>query len=204
MRTLKSKANKQTRTAPGVVARGKRVILRLPTARDRDEWIELRRANWTYLRRAEPTPETGMDPCGSHAFDRLLAGADTERTLRLLICSFGTEKVMGQISFSDISRGCFQSCFVGYWIGRVFSGQGLMSEALSLAVQHAFVKLRLHRVEANIAPSNLASRAVAVHCGFHYEGRARRLMHLAGHWRDHERWAITFEGRPNKPPMRSR
>src|SRR5207249_5932822 len=120
-----------------------------------------------------------------------LAGAVTERTLRLLVCS-PTGKIMGQISFSDISRGCFQSCFVGYWMARAFGGQGMMTEALSLAVHHAFVGLGLHRVEANIAPSNIASRTVAAHCGFRYEGRARRLMHLAGRWRDHERWAITF------------
>ena len=100
---------------------------------------------------------------------------------------------MGQISLSDISRGCFQSCFVGYWMGRAFARQGMMIEALSLAVHHAFVGLGLHRVEANIAPSNNVSRAVAARCGFRYEGRARRLMHLAGRWRDHERWAITFE-----------
>src|SRR5438046_9953034 len=102
MHALKSKAHKRTHVTSGIVAKGKRVILRLPTSYDCDEWIELRRANWAYLRPAEPTPAPGIDPCGSTAFARLLAGAVTERTLRLLVCS-PTGKIMGQISFSDIS-----------------------------------------------------------------------------------------------------
>jgi ribosomal-protein-alanine N-acetyltransferase len=195
MRQLKAKADGRRHPTSGILAKGKRVILRLPTGRDREAWIKLRRANWAYLRRAEPTPTRGSDPCGPAAFDRLLAARQSDRALRLLVCSLATGEIIGQISFSDISRGCFQSCFVGYWMGRAFAGQGMMSEALSLAVRHAFSRLRLHRVEANIAPSNIASRAVAAHCGFRYEGRARRLMHLAGRWRDHERWAITFEDR---------
>jgi ribosomal-protein-alanine N-acetyltransferase len=195
MRPLKAKARGKRHGTSGILAKGKRVILRLPTAHDREAWIELRRANWSRLRRAEPTPARGSDPCGPAAFDRLLAAAESERTLRLLVCSLATGEIMGQISFTGISRGCFQSCFVGYWMGLAFAGRGMMSEALTLAVKHAFGRLRLHRVEANIAPSNIASRAVAGRCGFRYEGRARRLMHLAGRWRDHERWAITSDGR---------
>jgi ribosomal-protein-alanine N-acetyltransferase len=194
MRTLKSKPGSKLNSSPRTVAWGKRLMLRLPVSRDRAEWITLRRANWAYLRPAEPTPKPGFDPCGSRAFGRFLAGATTDRTRRFLVCSRETGKIIGQISFSDISRGCFQSCFVGYWVGRAYAGQGYMTEALSLAVQYAFSQLRLHRVEANIAPRNLASRVVAARCGFRLEGRARRLLHLAGHWRDHERWAITVDG----------
>jgi [ribosomal protein S5]-alanine N-acetyltransferase len=169
---------------------GTRIVLRLPAAADCNEWIRLRQANWRYLRSAEPTPLEGFDPCGPEAFDKLLAGVATERSVRMLVCSASEGGILGQISFSDISRGCFQSCFVGYWMRRDYAGSGLMSEALSMAVHYAFSGLELHRVEANIAPGNLASRAVAARCGFRCEGRARRLLHLDGRWRDHERWAI--------------
>ena len=173
---------------------GKRVLLRPPTRGDRDMWCALRLANWRYLRRAEPTPAPGSDPNGHAAFDRMLASAKTDRTARFLVFLCDSGEVVGQITFSGISRGCFQSCFVGYWIGRAHGGQGLMSEALALAVRHAFDGLKLHRVEANIAPSNRVSRAVAKRCGFRFEGRARALLHLDGRWRDHERWAVTRRG----------
>ncbi len=190
MQSLNLRTTRKRKSSPIIAGRGDRVFLRLPAASDRGEWIKLRRANWSYLRRAEPTPLLGTDPCGVAAFDRMLASAVTDRTLRLLICALSNDQIMGQISFGGISRGCFQSCFVGYWIGRAFAGQGLMIEALSLAVQYAFAQMDLHRIEANITPGNHASRRVADRCGFRYEGRARRLLHLAGRWRDHERWAI--------------
>jgi ribosomal-protein-alanine N-acetyltransferase len=172
------------------VITGQRVLLRPPAKSDRDAWCDLRRANWNFLRRAEPTPQPGNDPNGAAAFDRMLASAHTERTVRFLVCLREGGQVVGQVTFSDISRGCFQSCFVGYWIGRAYSGRGLMSEALALAIVYAFSTLKLHRVEANIAPSNRRSLAVAKRCGLRYEGRARGLLHLDGRWRDHERWAV--------------
>jgi [ribosomal protein S5]-alanine N-acetyltransferase len=178
---------------PVTSLRGQRVFLRSPVANDQEPWISLRRVNWSHLRSAEPTPARGTDPCGSRAFKRMLASARTEQTLRFLICAASNGDIVGQISLSGISRGCFQNCFVGYWIGRAFTGQGMMSEALCLAVRYAFGEMDLHRIEANIAPGNHASRAVADRCGFRYEGRARRLLHLAGRWRDHERWAIVRE-----------
>jgi len=190
MQPLEHRSAQAPKRRSAIFVRGDRVLLRSPRAGDRDEWVKLRRANWRHLRAAEPTPEPRTDPCGDVAFRRLLDGAFTDRTLRLLVCTSLDQRIIGQITFGGISRGCFQSCFIGYWMGRAFTGQGLMIEALSLATKFAFAQLDLHRIEANIAPSNHVSRAVAKRCGFRYEGRARRLLHLAGRWRDHERWAI--------------
>jgi ribosomal-protein-alanine N-acetyltransferase len=182
---------------------GARVFLRLPRADDAPEWIRLRQVSRAHLRPTEPAAPRGVDPFGASGFERMLAGASTERALRLLICLRKSNDIVGQVSLTDISRGCFQSCYVGYWIGRPFAGQGFMSEALALALRYAFVTLGLHRVEANIMPSNAPSRAVAAHCGLRCEGRARRLLRLAGRWRDHERWAITVEDwRPHEKRAR--
>jgi len=175
------------------VIAGARVFLRLPKPEDAGEWVRLRQVSRAHLRPTEPAALRGVDPFGLSGFERMLASASTERSLRLLICLRKSNDIVGQVSLTDISRGCFQSCYVGYWIGRPFAGQGLMSEALALALRYAFVALGLHRVEANIMPSNAPSRAVAARCGLRCEGRARRLLRLAGRWRDHERWAITVE-----------
>ena len=94
---------------------------------------------------------------------------------------------------TEIVRGPSQSAFLGYWIGAPFARQGYMTEALQLGLRHAFRILSLHRVEANIMPANRASIALVKRAGFHREGYSARYLKIAGHWADHERWALTVE-----------
>ena len=68
-----------------------------------------------------------------------------------------------------------------------------MTEAVGLALGHAFNELRLHRVEANVQPNNSPSIAVLERNGFVKEGFSRRYLKIGGRWRDHERWAIIKE-----------
>jgi len=68
-----------------------------------------------------------------------------------------------------------------------------MSEAVRLALRHAFMKLKLHRVEANVVPRNRASKGLVKKLGFRYEGTAKRYLRIAGKWQDHEHWAMTVE-----------
>ena len=62
-----------------------------------------------------------------------------------------------------------------------------------MALDHCFIVVGLHRIEATIRPENRASRRVVEKLGFHEEGIRRRCLHVDGAWRDHICYAITAE-----------
>jgi [ribosomal protein S5]-alanine N-acetyltransferase len=87
----------------------------------------------------------------------------------------------------------FRNAYLGYWATQEHAGHGYMAEGMAGVLRHAFRKLRLHRVEANVQPGNTASLALLRRCGFRREGFSPRDLKVAGRWRDHERSAITVE-----------
>src|SRR5206468_9386827 len=138
-----------------------RVFLRFPTAADADEFVALRRASRAFLAQWEPRPSHGVDFYSRESFlTHFLPIANTETGRRILVCRIGDSAILGEIGLSQIVLGAFHSAYMGYWIGAPFARQGYMTEGLSLALEYAFRRVRLHRVEANIQPRNLASIAL--------------------------------------------
>lgn len=104
-------------------------------------------------------------------------------------------ELCGVINLSEIVRGSFQSCYLGYYALAPHAGKGFMSAGLRLVIERAFGELGLHRLEANIQPKNRRSIGLVERAGFRCEGLSRRYLKIAGRWRDHERWALTVEDR---------
>jgi ribosomal-protein-alanine N-acetyltransferase len=111
----------------------------------------------------------------------------------LLACRNDDDAPVGIFNFSEIVRGAFLSTYLGYYALEPHAGQGYMSEGLALALEVAFLKLRLHRVEVNVQPTNTRSTDLVRNAGFTQEGFSRRYVKIAGQWRDHERWAMLVE-----------
>lgn len=94
-------------------------------------------------------------------------------------------QIIGFLNFSNIVRGAFQSCHLGYAIDQANANQGLMTEALRQAITFAFEDLKLHRIEANIMPRNHRSARVVEKLGFVNEGLSRKYLKINGVWEDH-------------------
>jgi ribosomal-protein-alanine N-acetyltransferase len=101
--------------------------------------------------------------------------------------------IVGWLNLSEIVHGNFRNAYLGYAGVAGFGGHGYMTEAVGLVLREAFVKLKLHRVEANIQPGNAASIALAKRCGFELEGYSPRYLKIGGRWRDHERYSVRVE-----------
>lgn len=109
----------------------------------------------------------------------------------------GEDRLVGIFTLSEVVRGVFQNAYGGWRVGAEFVGQGLATEAVRGLLDIAFaeppVGLGLHRVQANVIPSNEPSLRVAEKAGFRREGLALRYVQIDGKWQDHVMFARTVE-----------
>ena len=83
-----------------------------------------------------------------------------------LVCEAGCGAIVGAIHLTHVVLGPFRSGYLGYYAFAGYERQGFMREGLRQVVRHAFKSLKLHRLEANIQPANVASIALVQSCGF--------------------------------------
>lgn len=102
-------------------------------------------------------------------------------------------QIIGVFNVSGIVKGVFKSAYLGYYASCDYAGKGLMSTALKLVLKEIFTTLGLHRIEANIQPTNTASIHLAAKNGFLKEGFSPRYLKVHGIWQDHFRFALTYE-----------
>ncbi len=99
-------------------------------------------------------------------------------------------RFIGNMSLSQMIRGVFCSCYIGYQLDKDELRQGYMTEALRVMIDVGFREFGMHRIEANIMPENTASRATVERLGFRQEGLAKAYLRLDGVWRDHLHYAL--------------
>jgi ribosomal-protein-alanine N-acetyltransferase len=137
------------------------------------------------------SPPMPGDKSGAPYWERQLPlhaaefAAGTSARWVLLAPGEGPAEVAGTCNFTQIARGPFSACVLGYQIARAHEGKGLMCEALTATIDFAFSELRLHRIMANYRPENVRSGRLLARLGFLREGYARDYLFIDGAWRDH-------------------
>ena len=100
-------------------------------------------------------------------------------------------RVIGSIHFSNIVRGAFQNCTLGYALDQAVEGQALMTEALRCAIAEMFsARVNLHRIQAAYRPENWRSAEVLKRLGFQDEGLANDYLFIDRQWRAHRTLAL--------------
>jgi len=177
-------------TTSGPVLETERLVLRVSGSGEAELYLDYYRRNRSHL---EPwDPPRPDDFYTLPWWRRQLADNQRElqsdRSMRLgMFLRSGEQEgtLVGIANFTNIIRGPFQACFLGYNVDGSREGQGYMFEGLGAAVDHALGPLRLNRVMANYQPSNERSGRLLKRLGFVQEGLAPRYLFIAGAWRDH-------------------
>ena len=100
-------------------------------------------------------------------------------------------RVIGSVHFSNLVRGPFQSCTLGFALDQEYEGQAFMNEALRCAIAEMFApQINLHRIQAGFQPDTWRSAEVLKRLGFHEEGLCPDYLFIDGQWRVHRLVAL--------------
>ncbi len=97
-----------------------------------------------------------------------------------------TGAMLAACNFTNIVRGIFQACNLGYSVDHAWQGKGLMFEVAQAGIAYMFsTQQGLHRIMANHMPANVRSEQLLRRLAFEREGYARAYLKIAGQWQDH-------------------
>ncbi len=162
------------------------LIIREPTIEDEIKFLEAMRRSPTLHYPWVSPPQTSQD------FSIYLNRYQLNNQKSFLVCNLSNE-IIGVFNINDIVYGALQSAYLGFYAVEPYSGLGNMSSGLKLVLHKVFTDLSLHRLEANIQPLNESSINLVSRNNFSKEGYSPRYLKINNQWRDHERWAITYE-----------
>jgi ribosomal-protein-alanine N-acetyltransferase len=95
------------------------------------------------------------------------------------------DRMLAYSNYSNIIRGVFQACNLGYSLRESEQGKGIMNEVLSAGLEYIHKELHIDRIQASYMPRNAKSAAVLKKLGFDKEGIARDYLKINGRWEDH-------------------
>ena len=170
------------------IYRTERLLLRPLDGSNADIALDYHLRNRSFLEEWEPirSQEFYTLPFQRELLRRDSADMAAGNALRLWIFRQEEEsRAIGCVAFSNIVRGAFLSCHLGYKLDQQQINQGYMTEAIHKGIGIMFGEYGLHRIEANIMPRNGRSLRVVEKLGFYNEGLARSYLKINGKWEDH-------------------
>ena len=84
----------------------------------------------------------------------------------LHLCAIDDGRMVAECNFTNIVRGPFQACNLGFSVAKSKEGRGFMTTVVRQGTEIMFSQYGLHRIEANYMPRNARSPRVLERCGF--------------------------------------
>ena len=174
--------------------RTERLLLRIPSGEDVPALVDYHQRNRTHLKPFSPTFPEGFF---TEEYWQRKVEANIDEYHLGISCRFfffqqeSPDRVVGHCSFSQIFKGAFHACYLGYTIDQEYEGKGVMREGLKGGIDYMFGERNLHRIMANYMPHNVRSARVLRRLGFVVEGYARDYLQIDGKWEDHILTSLT-------------
>lgn len=179
----------------------KRFLMRTYRRSDYQKWKSAHEAMFEKQSEFDQDQKSAADLTKSE-FAKLLAQHEKYKK-QGLIYQFGifekkTGRMMGFVLLALVLRFNVQSGRISYVVFNNYWKHGYGKEAVQAAIDFAFRKMKLHRLEAEILPHNHASVALVRGLGFQFEGVRRGAVYFNRKWHDHAVYALLAEDRGHK------
>ena len=175
----------QSNSLPEIFTR--RLCLRFLQPPEASLMVRFRNDNRHHLEPWEPkrTPEFYTESFWQIQLSSAIRDYRQGHSVCLVIFDKPQTEVIGVCNYTNIIRGTFQSCHLGYALNEKHQGDGLMEEALRHSIDYIFQTRNLHRIMANYLPRNERSGRLLNRIGFEIEGQAKQFLLINGKWEDH-------------------
>ncbi len=158
-----------------------RLLLREITEKDVHEIFRLR-SNENVMRYIDrPRPQTTDDAL--IYINTIINAFKNNEGITWAISFQQSDQLIGTIGFWRIDKENYRA-EIGYMLDDAFHRQGIMQEAMKVALDYAFDVMLLHSVEANVNPLNAASAKILEKNNFVREAHFRENYYYNGKFLD--------------------
>lgn len=161
--------------------RTRRLVMRRITLADKDALFELR-TNPVVNRYIDRPMMKSMDEVET-LIGKINEGIDKNESISWVITLNDNDHMLGSIDFWRIIREHHRA-EIGYVLHPEFHRKGIMQEAMDAVLDYGFHTMKLHSVEANVNPANLASIGLLERNGFVQEAYFRENYFYNGKFLD--------------------
>ena len=164
------------------------VSLRLIDLNDAERVFELTDTSRSYLKEWLPWLDfTNSEEDTKKFIQGCLKGYADSKSLTTVILFKG--EVVGIAGFNSISSSN-KTASIGYWLGKGYQGNGIVTKVAKALTDYAFEYLKLNKVEIRAAVKNKKSRSIPERLGFVHEGTIRQAEWLYDHYVDHAVYGV--------------
>ncbi|UFU00429.1 GNAT family N-acetyltransferase [Radiobacillus kanasensis] len=94
------------------------------------------------------------------------------------------DEIVGIAGFNELDW-VNRTALIGYWLGKPYTGKGIMTKVVKALVNVAVYELKMNRIDIRIATNNYKSLSIPKRLGFTEEGILRQAEWLYDHYVDH-------------------